>query len=299
MKHYLAAVLGFAIWGTFSLVLRPLSGYPSLDILLYRVLFASFFVTLACLAFRRHQTRSSIRYIRGLDIKSRRLLFINLIASALLLAVNWYLFIYVMNNISVNATALAYLVCPIITTVLAGIFLRERLSKMQLLAVGICILSCLILAYGHFLDMLFSAVIALTYAAYLVLQKNKFEIDRLVMLAMHILVATLFLVPLVVASDFSTPKPVMFFSYIGLISIMYTIVPLMLNMYALKGLDSSVVGILLYLNPLIGFCLAIFYFQEPVNDRQLIAFLMIIIAVIIFNVSYINGKRHKLPIGGV
>lgn len=299
MKHYLAAVLGFAIWGTFSLVLRPLGGYPSLDILLYRVLFASFFVTLACFVFRRHQTRSSVRYIRGLNNKKRRLLFLNLITSALLLAVNWYLFIYVMNNISVNATALAYLVCPIITTVLASIFLRERLSKIQLLAVGICLLSCLILAYGHFLDMLFSVVIALTYAAYLVLQKNKFEMDRLVMLAMHILVGTVCLVPFIVVSDLSVPKTGMFFGYIGLIAIMYTIVPLMLNMYALKGLDSSVVGILLYLNPLIGFCLAIFYYQESVNDRQLIAFVMIIIAVVIFNVSYINGKRKKLPLGEV
>lgn len=299
MKHYLAAVLGFVIWGTFSLVLRPLSDYSSWDILFYRVFFASFFVTVACLAFRRHQTRANLRYIRGLSRSSRRALLVNLLTSALVLALNWYLFIYVMNRISVNATALAYLICPIITTVLARIFLKEHLSKMQWFAVGICVISCVVLAYGHFVDLLFSVLIALSYAVYLILQKNSFQMDRLVMLTIHILLATVSLIPLSGLSDLSAPTPVEFLGYIALIAVVYTIVPLMLNMFALKGLSSGTVGVLLYLNPIIGFCLGIFYFREPVSVLQLSVFLLILIAVILFNVSYVRGRKKKMPISGM
>lgn len=111
------------------------------------------------------------------------------------------------------------------------------------------------------------------------------------MLATHIIIATLCLLPLLSVSDFSRPKPVMFFGYIGLIALVYTIIPLLLNVFALRKLDSSVVGILLYLNPLIGFGLGIFYYNEPVTTVQFIAFTLIFIAVVLFNVSYFNGKK--------
>lgn len=291
MKHYLAAILGFVIWGTFSLVLKPLSDFAALDILLFRVIFASILIGCACLLWRRKQLLYTLRYIRKLSGKTRRMLAVNLVTSALLLAINWYLFIYVMNQVSVSATALAYLICPIITTVLASLFLKERLYQLQRVAVAMCVLSCLIMGYGHFLDILFSSVIALTYAMYLILQKNKFPMDRMLMLATHIIIATLCLLPLLSVSDFSRPKPVMFFGYIGLIALVYTIIPLLLNVFALRKLDSSVVGILLYLNPLIGFGLGIFYYNEPVTTVQLIAFTLIFIAVVLFNVSYFNGKK--------
>lgn len=297
MKHYLAAILGFVIWGTFSLVLRPLSDFATLDILLFRVIFASILIGSACWLWRRKQLLFAIRYVRKLPGKTRRMLAANLMTSAVLLAINWYLFIYVMNQVSVSATALAYLICPIITTVLASLFLRERLYRLQRVAVAICVLSCLILGYGHFLDILFSSVIALTYAMYLILQKNKFPMDRMLMLAIHIIIATLCLLPLLSVSDFARPKPVMFFGYIGLIAVVYTIIPLFLNVFALRKLDSSVVGILLYLNPLIGFGLGIFYYNEAVTKVQLIAFILISIAVVLFNVSYFSGKKKEMLVG--
>ena len=126
---------------------------------------------------------------------------------------------------------------------------------------------------------------------YLKLQKNKIPMERMLMLATHIIIATLCLLPLLSVSDFSRPKPAMFFGYIGLIALVYTIIPLLLNVFALRKLDSSVVGILLYLNPLIGFGLGIFYYNEPVTTVQLIAFTLIFIAVVLFNVSYFNGKK--------
>ncbi len=293
MKYYVSAIAGFVIWGTFALVLKPLGAFAALDILIYRVLFASFFILIACFLFRRKPTLQSIQYLKTINKSERNKLFINVIGSALLLGVNWFLFIYVMNNVSVNATSLAYLLCPILTTVLANLFLKEHLNPGQWIAVGLSLISCLIMAYGHFVDLFYSFLIALSYAGYLVLQKNKFQIDKFFTLTIHIIVSTIFLLPILNFVDTATPKTELFYTLIAVIAIGYTIIPLFLNIFALKGLDSSLVGILLYINPIISFCLAVWYYQEPINVFQICAFSLIILAIIIFNVSYLYEKRRN------
>src|SRR5690606_33483466 len=128
-KYYLACISAFVIWGLFSIPLKALAAYPAFDILIYRVLFVSAVMILINLFLLTKNTRHNLNTFQVLDFNQNfKLIIINLF-SAVLLAINWYLFIYVMNNISVNATSLAYMLCPIITTVLASVFLKEWLSK--------------------------------------------------------------------------------------------------------------------------------------------------------------------------
>ncbi len=293
MKHYLSALAGFSIWGTFALVLRPLADYQALDILIHRVIFASISILLACFIFRKRQTLASIDYLRNTTKTERGKLLVNLLMSALMLGLNWYSFIYVMNAVSVNATSLAYLICPILTTVLACIFLHEKLNRGQWLAVILSGISCVILAYGHFMDLVYSMTIALSYAIYLVLQKNSFKIDKFFGLSIHILVSTLMLLPILSVIDTALPRTNTFYILVAVIAIGYTIIPLFLNIYALKGLDSSVVAALLNLNPIISFVLAVWYYNEPINLIQIIGFGLIFIAVVVFNLSYLYGKRRS------
>lgn len=297
MKYYLSAMVGFIIWGTFALVLRPLSAYPALDILLHRVIFAAISISIACFLFRRKQSLASIRYLSSMEKTDRWKLVLNVLGSAVLLALNWFLFIYVMNAVSVNATSLAYLICPILTTVLAHIFLKEHLNRGQWIAVGLSVMSCILMAYGHFIDLFYSFIIALTYAAYLVLQKNRFHLDKFFSLTIHIVVSSLLLLPVLGFIETGSSHADSFYIYILIIALGYTIIPLFLNIYALKGLDSSVVGILLYLNPIISFFLAILYYKEAINSFQIIAFSLIFIAIVLFNVSYIYERRKTKVLG--
>lgn len=294
MKYYLSAVLGFSIWGTFALVLKPLSGFSAFDILMHRIIFATVCIVLACFMFRRKSTLASIQYLKTASKQEKRRLAINIVTSAVMLGLNWFLFIYVMNTVSVNATSLAYLLCPIITTVLASVFLSEKLNKVQWFSVLLSLSSCLILAYGHFTDLFYSMVIALTYATYLVLQKkNTFPIDKFLGLTIHILIGCILLLPILTMIDTSTPKTTTFYGLIAIIAVGYTIIPLFLNIYSLKGLDSSIVGTLLYLNPIISFLLAVFYYNEPITTQQILAFSMIFLAVVIFNVAYLYEQKAK------
>lgn len=235
-----------------------------------------------------------MRYIRSIRPRSRNKILINYVTSALMLALNWFLFIYVMNAISINATSLAYLLCPIITTVLAALFLRDRLSSGQWLAVCLSAFSCILLSLGHFMDMFYSLLIAFSYAVYLILQKINTKTDKLFALTVHITLSTLFLLPLFFITGAGVPKSSLFYENVLIIAIVFTIIPLFLNAYALKGLRSSLVGILLYINPIISFFLAIFYFKEPITLLQIFAYSLIMVAVALFNVIYLRNSRKEL-----
>ncbi|WP_159634364.1 EamA family transporter [Sphingobacterium composti Ten et al. 2007 non Yoo et al. 2007] len=293
-KYYAAALFSFIIWGVFSLVLRPLSDYAALDILTYRIAFAAIIIAFISFIFRYKVTKENINIIVSLAPKERLKIISATVFSAVILALNWYLYIYVLNAVSVNATSLAYLICPILTTVLASLFLNERLNMGQWIAVGMSVVSCLILSYGHFMDMLYSVVIAFSYAIYLVVQKASTKLDKFFTLTLHILISAMFLLPLGMTASELVEHSMLFYQYVLLIAVFFTIIPLFLNMYALKGLDSSVVGVLLYINPIISFLLAVFYFKEDITLLQGLAYGLIFLAVIVFNVAYLQRKSKTI-----
>lgn len=293
-KYYVAAISAFTIWGLFSLALKPLSGYTSVDILLYRMSFASAFILFFSLVIRKEITQKNIQLFKTLPPKEQKIIFWVNLASAVLLALNWFLFIYVMNNISVNATSLAYLICPILTTILAFLFLKEKLSTKQRLAVIISLLSCLLLSIGHFRDLVFSFVIALSYAVYLILQKKNNQLDKFFTLTIQIVLGSLLLTPLFGIDQTSNlEKSGFFYGMVAMIAVVFTIIPMYLNVFSLKKLNSSVVGIFININPILSFLLAVAYFHEKVNAVQGIAYGLIFFSVLLFNFDSLNKRRLK------
>lgn len=293
-KYYAAAITAFTIWGLFSLALKPLSAYSSVDILVYRMSFASVFILLFSFVVQWKQTKKNIQDFKGFSRKEQsKIIWVN-VASAALLALNWFLFIYVMNNVSVNATSLAYLICPILTTVLAFFVLKEKLSKVQKTAILISGISCLILSIGHFLDLLYSMIIALSYAIYLILQKRNNQLDKLFTLTGQIVLGSILLSPLFfMQTDPGVEKGSLFYGLVVLIAIVFTIIPMYLNVFSLKKLNSSVVGVFININPILSFLLAVFYFQEKVNLAQGFAYFLIFFSVLLFNWDVIKSKIGK------
>ncbi|HMQ45325.1 MAG TPA: EamA family transporter, partial [Mariniflexile sp.] len=186
-----------------------------------------------------------------------------------------------------------YLICPILTMVLAYFILKERLFKIQWFSVFLSLVSCLILSLGNFTDLFYSMIIAFTYAIYLVLQRKNQEIDRFMVLTLQIGVAVVLLLPFIPIYISDIEKTSFFYAIIVLIALVFTIVPMYLNIYALKGLNSSVVGIFIYLNPIINFLLAVFYFKERIGFLQGLSFSLIGISVIIFNIPNFKSQLSK------
>jgi len=291
-KYYAAALFSFIVWGCFSLVLKPLSDYAAMDILVYRVGFAAILISAFSLVFRFKITKDNINIFKYSSSIFKQKAIFHTIASAIALAFNWYLYIYVMNNVSVKATSLAYLICPILTTVIATIFIKEKLNFWQWLAVSLSVISCIVLSLGHFMDMFYSLIIALSYAIYLVLQKINISFDKFFTLTVHILLSALMLITFGYSDSIDVIHSSLFYELVLIIAILFTIIPLFLNMYALKGLSSSLVGVLLYINPIIAFLLAILYFGETVTLSQALAYSLIMIAVVLFNLAYLVKSKN-------
>jgi chloramphenicol-sensitive protein RarD len=288
-SHYLAAIAAFTIWGFFSLVLRPLAHYAALDILFYRVFMSALLMLLSAFV-RRRAWRENRQLFASLSSRDRRGVLFQLFGGGLFLTFNWFFFIYVVNNVSVKASAFAYLVCPVLTTVLAWAILKEYLSKGQWVAVLLSAAGCGVLAFNHLLDLVYSMIIALSYAFYLVSQRKNYGADRFLLLSGQVIFSALLLLPFYPFYRGPVPRDATFYLTIGFIAVFLTIIPLFLNLYALKQLKSSTVGILLNINPLVGFVLALAVFGEKVDVQQIVSYGVIVLSVALFN--WFNPSRQ-------
>ncbi|OWP77548.1 EamA family transporter [Flavobacterium oreochromis] len=291
-KYFVAAFSSFFIWGFFSLAIKMLNDYSSLDILFYRVFYAAFLLLIVNLLFRKQVLLNDFKIFNQFEKTTKRKTVFLTIFGGLLLVLNWFLFMYCVNHISIQSASFAYLICPIITTVLAYFVLKENLNNWQWMAVVLFVISCSILSYGHIRDLFYSLIIASTFALYLISQRKNNQFDRFVILTIQLFISSLILLPFYFVYKSETPTVSLFWGVMTFIVVLFTIIPLFLNLYALKEIDSKTVGVLMYTNPLINFFLALFYFKEKMNLMQLTAYLLIIIAIILFNANYfVKNKR--------
>lgn len=247
-------------------------------------------MSLIILLFKRRTLNENLATFKSLPPSAKRKnIWLN-VGGGLLLTANWFSFIYVMNHISVKATSLAYLVCPILTTLLAHFLLKEKLTITQWIAIGLSVVGCGVLSYSSPVDMMFSLVIGLTYALYLVSQRKNVGFDKVLVLSFHIIFSAILLAPFYPVYSAALPGAASFYMYIGVIAVALTIVPLFLNLYALKGINSSTVGMLLNINPMIAFLLAIVVFKEAIDVTQVIAYTIILISVVVFNIQLFVRK---------
>lgn len=291
-KYYLAAISAYATWGFFSLVLKPLSAYASVDILFYRIFSCAILMLLITATFKRKALADTVARFKALPPAQKRSVALLNIGGSVFLNINWFSFIYVLNHVSIKATSLAYLVCPILTTLLAFFLLRETLNKFQWAAVALSLVGCVLLSYANVMDMVYGIIIGLSYAGYLVSQRKNTGFDKFILLTFHIVLSAILLLPFYPAYSGPVPAETKFWVYIEVIAVAFTIIPLFLNLYALKGLNSSTVGMLLNINPIIAFALANVRYHEHVSLLQLVAYCIIFLAVMVFNAHYVFGKRE-------
>ncbi|TCC97573.1 EamA family transporter [Pedobacter hiemivivus] len=288
LRYFFAGILSFAIWGFFSIPLRNLKAFPSEEILYYRIFTSLIFIWLAILVFRRKELKKDLVYLSFITNRERRNILLQLIGSTLLLTSNWYTYIYAVNNVSLQSAAFAYMVCPLITAFGGFLILKESLSRLKLISLGIALLSILLLATGSFVEVLWSVIIASLYAFYLIIQRKMQHLDKLNVLAVQIGFAVILMLPFYLLKHEGFPQDLWFWGNITLIAVFFTIIPLFLSLFALIGIPSSTLGIIIYINPIIAFTVAIFYFGEYVDAHQLFAYLLLLLSVVVFNWAIIK-----------
>lgn len=243
--------------------------------------------------FKRQVVKETIIAYKALPPRQKRKILLLNIGGSVLLNINWFSFIYAMNHVSIKSASLAYLVCPILTTLLAWLILHEKLSKLQWGAVGLSLVACILLSYANLMDMFYGTLVGLSYACYLVSQRQNTGFDKFIVLTFHIVLSAILLLPFYPVFGGRPPTEGRFYFYIEIIAVAFTIIPLFLNLFALKGLNSSTLGMLLNINPIIGFTLAGLVYHEHMSGMQIISYSLIFVAVLVFNAGQVFGGKRK------
>jgi len=122
----LAALGAFLMWGFSPIFYRLLGEASALEILAHRVVWSLLFCILLLLAKGRiSEMIQQLRNHRALP---------TLIASSMLVSINWLGFIWAVNNERALEASMGYFIMPILMVLLGWVFLQERLNRNQLFA---------------------------------------------------------------------------------------------------------------------------------------------------------------------
>ncbi|MGH8268258.1 MAG: EamA family transporter, partial [Steroidobacteraceae bacterium] len=120
-----AATAAFSIWGLFPVYLHPLSGVGAIQVIAHRVTWSCLFL-LGWMLARGELGRLSA------TLTNARLLAL----SALLISCNWLVYVWSVTHAHIVDTSLGYYINPLMNVVLGVFVLRERLNRMQWIAVA-------------------------------------------------------------------------------------------------------------------------------------------------------------------
>ena len=262
------AVGAYASWGLLPLYLRLLRGVPALQLLSHRVLWSVLLLVVIVIATK--QVRPILAAARG-----RTLLL--LMASSLLIAVNWIVYIWSVQNAHVIEASLGYFMNPLVNVAFGVALLGEKLRRWQGVAIGIAALGVVALAVVEGGAIWISLVLAASFSTYGLIRKVV-PIDALGGLTVEtVLLAPFLLAFLLVESAAGRGS----FGQSGgtdallILSGVVTAMPLLMFAAAARRLRYTTIGLLQFMSPSLQFAQAVFLFDEPLRPVQAATFVLI------------------------
>jgi chloramphenicol-sensitive protein RarD len=290
-KHYAAAISAFVIWGFFSIPLRALKEYAAGEILYFRILLSLFVLAAIIVGFRRAAFKRDVESLKASSPSQRRTVIGLTLIGGVLLSVNWLTFIHIVNNINIKTASFSYLICPVITAVFGYVLIGEKMSRIQWIAVALCTVSCILIGINSALELGYSVLTAFTYALYLITQRKNQGYDRMIILGIQVAFSFLILSAIFPYLVHTVPSAAGFYWIILIIAVVFTVLPLFLNLFALNKINSATIGILMYINPIFNFTLAFVLFKENISLIQLFGYSIILVALVLFNYQNIGKLK--------
>ncbi|MBL7960644.1 EamA family transporter [bacterium] len=281
-KYFIAGFISYVIWGFVPIFFKQISTHDSYEIIFYRIWIAAAVITLILsFNFRKSWSDFSSLYRRSVrDFIS--MISLNVIG-ALLLVTNWITYVYVINNISVNAGSFAYLILPIVTTFLAFFILKEKLNASKWTGVILSGISCYLMAHIDIHQILYIACITFSYSFYMITQKQNTLLNRKAALALQMIIGAMVMLIISPTPALGSALDMHFWIFITIIAVVFTITPLLLNLFALNGMESSQLAFLIYINPIVSFLIGVFVYNEKLDPLAVTAYALLAVSIIIFN----------------
>jgi chloramphenicol-sensitive protein RarD len=272
----LHAIGAYLVWGLIPIYFKLRHTVPASEIVGWWLIF-TLPVSLIIVGMRRQG-----RELAAALGKPRVLLL--LFAGALLIGSNWLIYVYAINSGHIFATSLGYYINPLMNVLAGTLFLGERLTPRQWIAVALAGAGVALLA-ADALDMLGIALaLAVTFSGY-GLVRRAVPVGAVPALAVE---TGLLILPAIGLLVWHDQGPGLSFGreittdLLLVASGLITAIPLLMFAVAARRMDYSTLGFVQYLSPTMIFILGLFVFHEPLREIQLACFVIIWAAIALF-----------------
>jgi chloramphenicol-sensitive protein RarD len=286
------ACAAYLLWGVFPIYFKALQDVTALEILGHRILWSLVVCMALLLALRRFQWLADLRR------QPRVLLWFT--ATSVLVAVNWFVYIWAVNAGRVVDASLGYFINPLVNVLIGAAFLHERLRAAQWLAVGVAAAGVLWLTWQAGAVPWIGLVLAVTWGAYGLLRKTAAlgPIEGLTLETLLLVpLASMYLLWLVQAghSDFVQGDAITRMLLLAAGPI--TAAPLLLFAAGARRIPFSTLGLLQYLAPSLQLLIGVWLYGEPFSERAP-GYVLIWIALAMFSVEgIVRGWRSRTAAG--
>ncbi len=287
----LFGVGAYLIWGVLPIYFRALGHTLPTELVAHRIVWSILFLVVIVTLLRQWPSILAA-------MKSPRAMLM-LSTTALLIACNWLVFIWAVDNGHVLEASLGYYLNPLVNVLIGVILLKEPLSRAQLAAVALAAVGVAVLALGSGHGIWISMTLAASFAIYGFIRKIA-PVESLQGLSIE----TALLAPIALAwilwlestgqgSFTATPTTTWLLVLAGPI----TATPLLLFAAAARRLPYSTLGFLQYIAPTMQFLTAVLLFGEHLSRSHLICFGAIWTALVIFASEGIRIGRPRRASG--
>jgi len=279
------AIACYTTWGIFPLYFRLLAPVPAIDILANRVIWSLVFL-LGLLTFRQDWA-----WLQP-ALRSRRVMLLYS-AAGILLAVNWYTYIWGVNAGYVIETSLGYFINPLVSVLLGVLFLRERLRSGQWAALALATAGVLFLTVSYGQLPWIALILAFTFGVYGLLKKHG-SLTSPQGLTVEAGVILLPALALLIYRELNGAGGLGVSGWgktlLLLTTGVVTVVPLMWFATAARRIPLSLLGVLQYVAPTLQFLVGLLVFHEAFSQTKLIGFSIIWVALIFY---WVEGMIHR------
>ena len=294
-KGMLYAIAAYGFWGLFPLYWKTLQHVPALEILSHRMAWSLLFVLVLLLV------RRQWGWVKTAAAQPKTLLLFT--ASAALLSLNWFVYIWGVNAGHIVETSLGYFINPLVSVLMGVFFLGEKLRRGQWVAIGLAAVGVLYLTLRYGSLPWIALTLATSFALYGLIRKTA-PLGSLEGLSLE--TALMFLPALGYLVYLEAVGTAAFGHVDALTTVLLgfagvaTAVPLLLFAAGARLIKLATIGILQYIAPTLQFLIGVLVYHELFTLDRLVGFSLIWLALLVYsaeNIWFIRHRPRLQPVG--
>ena len=283
------ALAAYGIWGLLPIYLKLVSAAPADIILVHRIIWSLLFCGVLVVA--RGRLAGVLAALRNPAVALR------LLASSILIAVNWLVYIWAVNSGHILESALGYFITPLVNVLFGMLLFGERMAPLQWLAVALAAtgITLELVAYGSV--PVIALALATTFGLYGVLRKQvaiEAQSGLLLETAVLAIPAALYWLWFADAPTANMANNALSLNLLLLLAGPVTAIPLICFAAAARRLPYSTLGMFQYIAPTLQFAVGVLIYAEPLGERRLMTFGFIWAALAVFSVHLLRRRPGRL-----